>query len=113
MKTIIAGSRTIENALLVRDAALDCGWNITEVVCGKARGVDTLGEAWAVEYSVPVRFFPADWNKHGKRAGFLRNTEMAEYGEALILIWDGKSRGSKMMLDIAKRKGLKIYERVV
>jgi hypothetical protein len=113
MRVIIAGSRTIGNYRLVEDAVKECGWPITEVVCGKAKGVDTLGESWGFNHQVNIRYFPADWNKFGRKAGFLRNMEMAEYGEALILIWDGESKGSKMMLDIARKKGLKIYEKVV
>jgi hypothetical protein len=110
MKTIIAGSRTIENYRLVENAAKECGWKITEVVNGLARGVDSLGGKWAKENKIPVKEFPAEWGTFGKRAGFIRNEQMAKYADALILIWDGESRGSSMMLQIAKATGLKIYE---
>lgn len=113
MKTIIAGSRTILDQELINKAAAKCGWTITEVVCGKAAGVDTLGEVWAKAQNVPVKAFPADWHGLGRSAGYHRNAQMADYAEALILVWDGRSPGSRMMYDLARRKGLRISETVV
>ena len=55
-----------------------------------------------------MELFPADWKKYGKSAGYVRNSEMAEVAESLIAFWDGKSRGTKNMIDIAKNKGLKV-----
>ena len=107
MKTIIAGSRTITDMNLLKEAIRESGFNITEVVCGGARGVDELGRQWAGK--IPVKPFPAKWNEFGKGAGYIRNVEMADYADALILLWDGKSKGSKHMLDIATKKDLKIY----
>jgi hypothetical protein len=115
MKTIIAGSRDITDTNTLLLAIADSGWKseITEVVCGKARGVDTLGEQWAKSHGIPVKEFPADWETHGKSAGPKRNRQMAEYAEALILVWDGKSRGSANMLQEAKKRGLKIHQHIV
>lgn len=109
MKTIIAGSRDINSFTRVWAAIKASGFQVTEVVSGAARGVDTLGEIWAKEEGVPVRRFPAAWDKHGKSAGYVRNTEMAQYADALIAVWDGKSRGTMHMIDIARRLGLKVY----
>ena len=113
MKTIIAGSRTITNYQLVEDAVKECGWDVSYVISGHANGVDKLGEIWAANNNIICHVIPADWDIFGRKAGFLRNIEMAKKSEALVLIWDGKSKGSKMMLEIAKRKGLMIYEKVV
>jgi hypothetical protein len=71
-----------------------------EVVSGCARGADQLGERWADERGYPVKRFPADWHKHGKRAGYLRNEEMAGYATHLVAFWDGRSRGTKHMIDL-------------
>lgn len=113
MKTIIAGSRdnvTFEN---VEDAIELSAIPITEVVSGTARGADRHGERWARFNNVPVKSFPAEWrNQDGstnKAAGHQRNRKMAEYAEALIAVWDGKSPGTKGMIDIANRKGLTVY----
>lgn len=109
MRTIIAGSRSIANNFYVYDAIAKSGINITQVVSGTAKGVDTMGEDWAYAHGVPVVRFPADWDKYGKRAGYLRNMEMAENADALICVWDGSSSGSKHMIDIATRRGLHVY----
>jgi hypothetical protein len=109
VKTIIAGSREINRFTVVEAAIAGSGFDISEVVSGTARGVDTLGEMWAREHGVPVRRFPAAWDKHGKSAGYVRNLEMAQYADALIAVWDGKSRGTGHTIDIANRLGLKVH----
>jgi len=81
-------------------------WPITEVVSGGAKGVDRLGELWAQKRNIPITRFPAEWNKYGKRAGYIRNKEMALYADALLAIWDGESKGTKHMIDSALEQGL-------
>lgn len=84
-------------------------------ISGTARGADSLGERFAEENGYELVRFPADWDKFGKRAGVLRNAEMAKYASVdghkgvLIVFWDGKSRGTEHMINIAKRYGLEIY----
>jgi hypothetical protein len=106
MRTIIAGSRTATsyNDLLTAIAAIT--WMPTEIISGSARGADVLGERWARENNIPLRLMPANWAKDGRRAGYLRNIEMAEHADALIALWNGKSPGTRHMIDIATRKGL-------
>lgn len=116
MKTIIAGSRHITSQVEVLKAILQVPFQITEVVCGAARGVDMLGAQWANQCrkpSVPVKYFHAAWDTHGKAAGPMRNVQMAEYADALIAVWDGKSRGTKHMIDTAKQHGLQVYIHMV
>lgn len=111
MKTIIAGSRSNIEYQDVLSAMEECPWlsEITEVVSGKARGVDTLGEQWANENNIFIKEFPANWKKFGKSAGPRRNEEMGDYADALVAIWDGESRGTKHMIDYSKNKGLKVF----
>lgn len=109
MKVIIAGSRGIAEYPLVERAVRESGFQVTEVFSGGARGVDCLGEEWARRNGIPVRRFPADWERDGKRAGFLRNEQMADCAEALIAVWDGRSPGTKHMIEIAKKRGLKMF----
>jgi len=101
MQVIIAGSRTAWKYDDLIMAVQESGFDITEVVSGCAPGADRLGERFAKQYNIPVKKFPADWNKHGKSAGVLRNLEMAEYAEALIALWDGKSKGTAHMIKAA------------
>jgi glycerophosphoryl diester phosphodiesterase len=110
MKTIIAGSRTINSLRIVETAIEQSALHISEVVCGGARGVDDMGRKWAANGNrVQIKMFPAKWDQFGKSAGYRRNAEMAEYADALIAVWDGKSRGTKHMIDVATRKGLQVF----
>ena len=109
MRVIIAGSRSIENYSILLDAIDESGFQVTTVISGRAKGVDRMGETYAYLRGLTIDVFPADWDKHGKAAGYIRNSEMAEHADALIAIWDGKSKGTKNMIEIAKRKGLKVF----
>ena len=107
MKTIIAGSRDATLAD-VRAAVDACPFKdkITEVISGAARGADTFGEQVAASHGWPVTRKPADWKTHGKRAGYLRNEEMAQQADALIAVWDGASKGTAHMIDLGRKYGL-------
>jgi hypothetical protein len=98
MKTIVVGSRGIEDYQLVSRTMEMAPWTITEVVSGCARGVDRLGERRATARNIPVKRFPAEWERLGKAAGFLRNEQMARYAEALVAVWDQKNNGSRHMV---------------
>jgi hypothetical protein len=100
MKTIVAGSRGATLSQ-VRAAMRACPWRdeISTVISGCAQGADTHGEAWARLRDIPVCRTPADWKTHGKAAGPIRNKDMAKVGDALVAVWDGKSRGTANMID--------------
>ena len=109
MNLLIAGGRDMINYDILCDGISkfkDTFENviITGIVTGKARGADSLGERYGVVNDIPIHEFPADWDKLGKRAGYVRNMEMAKFlvetqGKALIF-WDGISRNTKNMIDI-------------
>jgi len=108
MKIIIAGGREYSNYEELKkicDYLLKDKKDI-EIVSGNAKGADTLGEKYAVEKGYKISLFPADWDKYNKAAGYIRNKEMAEYADALIAFWDGKSKGTNHMINLAKEKGL-------
>lgn len=101
MKTIIAGCRDFSDYKLLKEKV---DWyrkdhEITEIVSGTASGADQMGEDYAINHDIPIKEFPADWDKHGKAAGPIRNRQMAEYADCLIAVWDGESRGTKNMID--------------
>jgi hypothetical protein len=114
LKVIIAGGRDIAaDEVSIASVVRSSGFAIGEVVSGGASGVDALGEAWATENGIPLKVFKADWDTHGRAAGPIRNREMACYGEALILIWNGESRGSASMLGEARSRDLPVYQFMV
>ena len=113
MKVIIAGSRDIEEeyaCALVQSAIQQSGFadHITEIVHGGCRGIDAAAQR-VCEGGWPIKVFEADWKQHGKAAGPIRNRQMADYADALIAVWDGKSRGTKNMINVAAEKGLEVY----
>lgn len=110
MKVIIAGGRDFTDYdLLVKkcDNILQNQSDIT-IISGTAKGADSLGERYSKDKGYQCSQFPADWERFGKSAGYKRNVEMAENADALIAFWDGKSRGTKHMIDIAQSKGLMV-----
>ena len=110
-KVIIAGSRDFyDYDLLAEECNIILeGKDDIEVVSGRAIGADMLGEMYAKDKKYPVKLFPADWNTHGKGAGFIRNGEMAKYANMLIAFWDGESKGTKHMVETAQKKGMEVY----
>ncbi len=131
-KVIVAGSRTFSDYDTLKRVLdyyfVDLDHNDIEIICGCAKGADLLGKKYSNEVlNKPSKDFPAPWNeienkpsseirinKFGKKywtkAGPFRNKQMGEYGNWLILFWDGKSSGSKNMKSIAMELGLKINE---
>lgn len=110
MKVIIAGGRKFNDYSLLFDVCNFMLRNQTdvEIVSGTARGADKLGERYAKEKGYLLRQFPADWQLYGKAAGYKRNQLMAQNADALICFWDGESKGSRHMINLAKKEGLKV-----
>ena len=109
MKVIIAGSRTINDYDILEKAIKRSLFNITEIVSGGARGIDTLAIEYAKNNNIKYVIFPANWVLHGKKAGYLRNIEMSVYSDGLIAIWDCISKGTSHMIDISIKKHLEIF----
>lgn len=121
LRIIIAGSRNFNDYELLKREVINIVKSsnkpkqFIKIISGKAKGADTLGERFAKEFGLEIKEFPADWNRLGKRAGYIRNTEMAKFAMGdenygvLIAFWDGKSKGTKHMIDLAEKYGLEIH----
>ena len=125
MRIIIAGSRIFDNYDFLRrkccsiigdlyDWLLDNDLNSNiEIISGQAKGTDKLVERFAKEFDFKIKLFPANWEAYGKSAGYKRNVEMSSYAKkdngVLIAFWDGKSPGTKHMIDIANKDQLKVF----
>ena len=112
-RVIIAGCRNFYNYEMLKERCeffLQNKMNTHNVIIltGHASGADTLGENFAIDHNLQCELYPADWKRHGKAAGPIRNAEMAEVADALIAFWDGQSHGTKSMIELAKRKGLQV-----
>lgn len=112
-RVIIAGGREFDDYGLLKDK---CRYLLSSkivtnkviIISGHAKGADNLGERFAKEFRLQYEIHPADWGRHGKAAGHIRNAEMAEISDALIAFWDGKSHGTAHMIKTAQTKGLKV-----
>lgn len=137
--TIIAGSRTLTQ-VSIEEIILNSGFNITRLLHGDARGVDTIAKGWALSNGYPISAYPADWNnlapendfgikplpvqdKNGRwydaKAGFRRNEQMALAElqvdcQLIAIIQSGyKSNGTWDMIKRAEKHGLKVYREVI
>jgi hypothetical protein len=126
MRVIIAGSRPpkkfryrpgapyrqwcAENQYAVREAVRESKFpEITEVVSGRAAGFDDLGERYATINKIPIKAFPAEWERYGLLAGKMRNRDMGNYADALIAIWDGYSGGTRHMIEFMRELGKPVH----
>jgi len=107
-KIIIAGSRAFTDYELLK-AVMDNyikDKGIPTIISGGARGADALGERWARRRGFRVKLMLAEWSIYGKSAGYKRNERMAVYADELVAFWDGKSKGTKNMIELAEEHGL-------
>lgn len=108
---IIAGSRNFNDYKILENV---CDTfilplivkKLVRIVSGTARGADKFGEMYAASHNIPVLKYPADWDKYGKSAGYIRNGQMAEIAHFLIVFWDGNSFGTKNMIEEAKKRNI-------
>jgi hypothetical protein len=116
-KVIVAGSRTFGNFTLLEKELMayfkehNLHRADVEIISGTANGADKLGEKFAEKYGLKLTRFPADWDKYGKSAGYIRNEEMAKYASedgVLFAFWNTNSPGTKHMIDIARKNHLSI-----
>lgn len=114
---IVAGSRSFEDYASVEKTlrAYVTDYENTAIISGTARGADRLGERFAAAHGMKLIRRPADWDRYGKAAGYIRNEEMAKLSVSggdhgvLFAFWDGESRGTRHMIDLAHKHGLEVH----
>ena len=109
MRMVIAGGRDFKgfysDSKLIREAVKK--YIITEIISGSAIGADAFGERCAEILKIPIKKFPADWIKHGRKAGPMRNKQMAEYTD-YVFLFPG-DRGTESM----RREALKAGKQII
>lgn len=110
MKLAIVGSRTITGIDLSKivDDHFDFLDRINEVVSGGAIGIDTIAEKYASDNNFKLTVFKPDWDKFGKAAGAIRNKQIADYADQCLAIWDGKSKGTMITVDMFKKQNKRV-----
>lgn len=110
MKIIVAGGRDFDSYSLLKEK-LDLYLKNIEnpiIISGTCKGADKLGEKYAKENDLVLELFPANWGEYGKAAGMIRNKEMSKVADGLVAFYDGRSKGTKNMIEEAKKMNLKI-----
>lgn len=105
-KLMVCGSRTITDEKLVfskLDEYFALHKNLA-ILSGGARGVDSIGEKWANLHNVPIERFLPDWKKYGRRAGIIRNKQMVEAADYVMIFWNGTSKGTKSVIDFCQKQ---------
>jgi predicted Rossmann fold nucleotide-binding protein DprA/Smf involved in DNA uptake len=114
LNVLIAGSRTIRDAdALLEETVVKFitkHGSIKSILSGGARGIDTSAERYARVHGIPCVLYPPNWNRYGNSAPLVRNLTMVNAADAVIVIWDGISRGSANTLDIARQAGKAVME---
>jgi len=112
MKLLIAGSRDITDYQILLDTVKKVPSffdGVTNIISGKARGADALGERYANRNDLPLLQYPANWDTHGKAAGYIRNKQMVEVADRCLVLWDGSSKGSLHTINLALNKGIPLF----
>ena len=109
MKLAIVGSRNFADPERLSRIVDKVQGDITLIVSGGARGADTLAEYYAKKKAIPYLIFPADWDKHGKKAGILRNQDIVDNADAMIAFLAPESKGTKDSIKRAQKKGIPIH----
>ncbi len=114
MRLAIVGNRDYHNYEMIKEKVdyIRGQMVITEIVSGGAPGVDALAKRYATENKLQYTEFPADWEKYGKAAGPLRNTQIVEYSDFVIAFPQGKSPGTRDTIAKAEKEGklIMVYE---
>lgn len=113
-RVIIAGGREFNDSELLSTVLeewikeSEYAYDEIKVLSGMANGADALGYQFAKDRNIEIEEYPAHWDLYGKSAGPVRNQDMANNADGLIAFWDGKSKGTKNMIEEAKRRNLDI-----
>jgi hypothetical protein len=105
----ITGSRSVTDYKIVCEAVNQSRFRITKIISGGAGGVDTLAEIYAKNHGIEFEEFEANWKLYGRRAGPIRNGEMAAVAEAAIVVWNGESKGTLDYVNKIKKLGKPLY----
>lgn len=102
MKVLVCGGRDFNSLALLHKELDKLDPRPTQIISGHARGADQLAEMYADENRIPLRIFPANWDKYGKRAGYIRNKQMLDEGQPDLVVAFPGGRGTEMMIMIAE-----------
>lgn len=109
MKVAVIGSR----GLSVSNLGRYLPENTTEIVSGGAKGVDTSAREYALSHEIKLTEFLPEYTKYGRSAPLKRNITIIEYSDIVLAFWDGKSRGTKFVIDNCRKLGVEVRVYVI
>lgn len=104
MKVAVIGSR----GLCVNDLGKYLPEDTIEIVSGGAKGVDTSAKEYALSHGIKLTEFLPEYDKYGRGAPLKRNITIMEYADIVLAFWDGKSRGTKHVIDNCKKRNIPV-----
>ncbi len=104
MKIAIIGSRT----LIVNNLEKYLPKDVTEIISGGAKGIDTCARQYALKNNIKLTEFLPEYNKYGRSAPLKRNLQIIEYADMVIAFWDKSSRGTKFVIDNCRKINKKV-----
>ena len=113
MKTAVVGSKTVTDFQIIKDMIMKpitlLNWKITEIVIGGVDYCDLGAALWARQNKVPIRIFSPNWKQWGRRAGFMRNIEMVNHADAIIILCEEDKDVFHNLINLAKEKRKQIF----
>jgi hypothetical protein len=111
MKLAVIGSRSFDDYRILKTTLepLIEQFKVTTIVSGGAKGADSLAEKFAKEHGLELNIFPADWDKHGKAAGYIRNVDIWNNSDLGVAFWDGESKGTAHSFQISKKQNKQLF----
>ena len=109
MKVAVIGSR----GLTVSDLGKYLPEDTTEIVSGGAKGIDTCAREYALAHNIKLTEFLPDYKQFGRIAPLKRNLQIIEYADIVLAFWDGKSRGTKYVINNCRTMGVEVKVYIV
>ncbi|MBQ8249486.1 MAG: DUF2493 domain-containing protein [Clostridia bacterium] len=109
MKVAVVGSRT----LTIDNLGSYLPSETTEIVSGGAKGIDTCAREYATANNIKLTEFLPEYERYGRAAPLARNKKIVEYAEVIVVFWDGKTNGTKMILEYCEKRGKTAYIHII
>jgi PP-loop superfamily ATP-utilizing enzyme len=112
MKVLVCGGRDWSDTKKTYDTLdkINKEYGIDVIIEGDARGADRMAGYWARKNRIDLKLYPADWDKYGKAAGYIRNQQMLDEGKPDLVVAFPGGKGTAMMVDIARKAGVHVIE---
>lgn len=112
VRILVCGGRDFRDTKMLDEVLSEIAFRfgIREIIHGGANGADTMAGCWGQKHNIPVLVYPADWKKHGRAAGPIRNQQMLDEGKPDWVVAFPGGRGTAHMVNIARKAGVTVFD---